>query len=103
MNVETFIKGNESQNELAPASSLQNQTDRTHQQIDSLLEKLRYSSPKKKISENFERRWNHILSPLPLARGGGEDHRFKYCVSVHTDTLQVNTRYSKQLNTWKKS
>lgn len=48
MNVETFIKGNESQNELAPASSLQNQTDRTHQQIDSLLEKLRYSSPKKK-------------------------------------------------------
>lgn len=42
-----LLKVNESQNELAPASSLQNQTDRTHQQIDSLLEKLRYSSPKK--------------------------------------------------------
>jgi len=54
MNVETFIKGNESQNKLAPASSLQNQTDRTHQQIDSLSEKLRYSSPKKKSPKTLK-------------------------------------------------
>ena len=55
MNVQTFIEGNESQNELALASSVQNQTDRTHQQKNSLSQKLSYSSPaKKSIFENFE-------------------------------------------------
>ena len=103
MNVETCIKGNESQNDFAPASSLQNQTDRTHKLMNSLSQKSRNSSPKKNLSLKILKDAKITFHHLCRLQEEVAKTTDLSTVFQHTDTLQVNTRYSKQLNTCKKS